>query len=320
MNQRQQHRKFKNGEKTFLTDHKIAILDELGFVWSVGRGKKLVRTVNHPNSRENPIGQLGDELIFSILSFLLDIKDMVSFSSTSTHYHQLVNDPDRSSDLFMRIYSHQYGSERLLTMSEFDLSQSSSWLHAWKAIPKLTKAFDLQASLDEGIVVLAESGSDSNIYLRPKEGIGILPSRKESQAILKDNPSLVPPNDKKKYSSGYGGMTHFYIKSPPIHNGSGDITSSKAEMKDQIAVWGDFEGLRVCNSVEDLFRGNGHGKKTLFHSVGDARFGRVSIVIPAPPLRFEPKDSYHPRRPCLYLGCASGAVSKYLDSQLHIYV
>ena len=299
-NQRQYYERFIKDRRSPLTLKKVEILNELGFVWT----NQSSEIVNNDSSAEgNHIHMLDDALACHILSFLLNIKDISSFSSTSRYYYNILHETQsqHSNILFTQLYSHKYSNERSMNVSEWNSSSSSSMLDAWRDMSKLEMAVKLQTDLDEEVIAFAKDNVQS--YLRTDDGIGILSQRKECQAILRDNASLVPPNDVKKYNIGFGGMVRFTVQHSLLN---GDVGSNKncSDTKEHIAIWGDFKGIRVCNSVNDLLSQQG---RDVFHSVGRARFGRVSTAIPAPSLRQESKKT-HPRRPCLYLGCLSGAV------------
>lgn len=308
INQRQQYRKIKHGENSSLTNDKIAQLENIGFVWVVSRGRKPWKR----NSEEkvylpgdNHIGELDKDLICRILSFVLDVKDIVSFLSISKYYFALMNNGGRTNVLFMECFKRRYGSQRLMSLAEYEVSDDLSWLDAWKDGSKFEKALGLQMNVDEGNLVFASSDDETSIYERNKSGINILSRREEYQALLADNTDLVPANDSKKYCSGYSGIAVFYAQLPP--SAENEDSTSETNYKEQVAVWGDFNGLQVIQSVDALFSSERDGS-TDIHSIGESRFGRVSTVVSAPQFLMSHKISYHPRRPCVYMGCESGSI------------
>ena len=305
INQRQQYRKIKHDETSSLTDDKIKQLESIGFIWAVSRGRKPFKK----NSEEmvhipgdNHIGELDKDLICRILSFVLDVKDIVSFYSVSKYYLALMNNEQHSNVLFMQCFKHRYGSKRLTSLAEYEVSDYLSWLDAWKDGSKFEMALGLQMNVDEGDLVFASSDDETSIYERNKRGMNILSRREEYQALLADNTDLVPANDSKKYCSGYSGIAVFYAQLQ-----QNEDSTSETNYKEQVAVWGDFNGLQVIQNVDALFSSE-HDGSTDIHSIGESRFGRVSTVVSAPQFLMSHKTSYHPRRPCVYMGCESGSI------------
>ena len=249
----------------------------------------------------NHIGQVTEDVICRILSYVLHVEDLVSFFSTSKCYFSMMHNKECSNDLFLQCFSHKYGCQRLLGLAEYEVSDHLSWLDAWKDVPNFEKALGLQMNLDEGDLHFENLGDEPMIHERNTNGLSVLSRRDEYQALLTDNSDLVPANDSKKYCSGYGGMVHFYAQLPPIAN---EHFTSEPNYKEQVAVWGDFNGLKVIDSVDALFS-NGQRK---IQSIGKCRFGRVSTAISGPQFLMSHKRTYHPRRPCIYIGCDSGAI------------
>jgi hypothetical protein len=251
---------------------------------------------------ENKIDLVKEDVIGRILSFVLDVRDVVSFFSTSKHYFSMMHNVEFSNEVFLQCFNHKYGGQRLLGLAEYEVSDNLSWLDAWKEVPNFEKALGLQTSLDEGDLMFTNPSDEATIHEENSNGISILSRREEHQALLTDNVDLVPVNDPKKDCSGYGGMVLFYAQLlPTTANGN---SASKPTYKEQFAIWGDFNGLRVIDTLDDLFSND--RSKTL--SVGESKFGFVSTAISGPQFLMTHKRTYHPRRPCVYIGCDSGAI------------
>lgn len=301
MNLRQHYRRHQKGQKTSsLNPSKITVLEELGFSWFVRPRNVSVNQDAYTGG--NHICKVDGNVLCYILTFLLDIRDVLSFSATSKYYHELFNESQISHELLLRTYSHKYSSERSINMTEWRPYESVSMLDAWRDMSKLKTAVNIQMDLDESAFSLEDEGVE--IYVRSEDGIGILPPRQEAQALLKDNHSLVPSNDVKIYCEGYGGMVQFDVHPPIMYDGA-KLGTFQPEMKEQIAVWGDFDGIRISHSFYDNTFKNG---KESFLVVGGATFGHVSTVIPVPLPQVDFKSQAHPRRPCLFVGCESGAI------------
>lgn len=251
---------------------------------------------------ENKIGLVKEDVIGRILSFVLDVGDVVSFFSTSKHYFSMMHNVEFSNEVFLQCFNHKYGGQRLLGLAEYEVSDNLSWLDAWKEVPKFEKALGLQTNLDEGDLMFTNPSDEATIHEENSNSISILSRREEHQALLTDNVDLVPVNDPKKHCSGYGGMVLFYAQLlPTTANGN---SASEPTYKEQFAIWGDFNGLRVIDTLDDLFSND--RSKTL--SVGESKFGCVSTAISGPQFLMTHKRTYHPRRPCVYIGCDSGAI------------
>lgn len=310
---RQKYRKWLQGEDNGLNQKRIDALTNLGFSWykhkRKGNGKgDTTNTIGVETLIRYPVDPLLTEfkdcIIYSILSFLSDVRDIVSFSTTNKHNRRIVSSPqDACNNLFKHLYLLSFGAKAELSAKRGNPNRL--WLDTWKDIFRFKAALEAQADLEEGTVAVAKEAADTidrfEYHTRSKSSIGILSERKESQAIIFDNPPFVSTGETSKYSTGYSGMLFFHIAlSPPMACIQID---TPVIYKEQIAIWGDFDGLRVCDSLDNVFE----GKKISFQSIGESRIGHVVTVISSPQLPIR-KESYHPRRPCLYLGCRSGAI------------
>ncbi len=287
-----------------MTQARVDALNGIGFCWHKSKGKSRKKgetqdTLFHTSLIN--VAQLEDVLVYEILSFIPHVQDIISFSMVSKFYQRIVNDSQHSNNLLKQAYSCRFGKSRMLEVGRL---RRCSWMDIWKDIPKFHRSLKIQNSLEEGTLVLAKETSQNGFksYKRSNKGIGILQRQKELQAVLYDNAAQVPIADRSGYPPGYSGMLCFNITLPPSISRIDDVAIGR---KEQIAFWGDFDGLRVCDSFEHV---SDDSKRIQFHSVGEARIGKVVTVLPSPPPSQSEGRNHHPRRPCLYLGCHSGAV------------
>ncbi len=318
MNQRQQYRKYKNGEKSSLTQQRIAALETLHFRWYLGKGtrgkdkagrkqgksplqgaatvvvaarpnkkaKKSSSSNNErktsPNVAQSPSNtellDFTDDLISVILSYLPCIRSIVSFCSTSKRFVRILWSIHME-QICKSLYMTKYGVEGLNLRNQ---TTPFYWKKAWQNISCFRRALKTQAILDEVIV-------DSHNERPQRNRLGILSPVAEDEAIFYDNPSLAPDNS-HEFNLGYFGLTKFYVK---ISLGVNEY------YKEFCAVWGDFNGLRILDSPTS----HGYNYDMQYRSVGEqGGFGQVLTVV-CPPIKEAPSLF-----PCIYLGCASGTV------------
>lgn len=310
MNQRQQHRKLNNGEKSSLTPQRIEALESLGFRWFLGKGVRgkdrdvLSRTCSSTPSIDSNdenvtkingfkrklleekdtidvsnIFALTDDLVCDVLSFLPSLNCILSFCLTSKRASRLLA-TYQMEQLCQRLYIAKFGMEGI------NLNHSSIspffWRNVWHNIYCLSRGLKNQAILDE---ILVEG---QNYCETKRKKIGILSQDQEEEAIFYDNPSSALSNTGEN-CLGYYGMLKFNVRVNAI---------MRIHEQEMLAVWGDFDGVRIIDGYS--FSEANHGNSNHFQSIADRGFGQILTAIAAPVTA--------PEHPCLYLGCDSGAV------------
>ena len=310
MNQRQQYRKLQMGDKSSLTPQRIAALETLNFRWSLGKGmrgkdsstKITKRKSNEKKNSEKRVvkkssknerdsfgdvltnisffSTLTDDLICIVLSFLPSIRSVVSYCLTSKRGSKILNSIHME-QLCKSLYVSKFGVEGIRESDE--QSSPCFWRNAWHNIYSFRRGLKTQAILDEIVIENKKSCEHQ------RKSLGILTPAEEDQAIFYDNPSSAPSSS-AQYCLGYFGMLKFGVQ----------ISSCpKSDVKEVIAVWGDFSGLRVIDeSPMNMLENN---KKLSYQSIGETEFGQILTVITTPTIL---TDQY----PCIFLGSASGAV------------
>lgn len=305
MNQRQQYRKYKNGEKSSLTPQRIAALETLHFRWYLGKGtrgkdkagrkagkskspiqksskiQKAITKKNDAKFSHCGLSAFTDDLISIILSYLPCIRSVVSLCSTSKRFLRILWSIHMEK-MCKTLYIKKYGFEGLNLHND---TTPYFWKKAWYNIYCFRKALRSQAILDEVIVDSQNEGP------KQRNRLGILSPNEEDEAIFYDNPIFAPTN-LHEHSLGYFGLSKFYVKIPSSLMGGGDYH------KEFCAVWGDFNGLRIMDSPIS----QGFNYKMQCHSVGENGFGQILTVL-TPPMKHSSLLF-----PCIYLGCASGSV------------
>ncbi len=313
MNQRQQYRKLNNGEKSSLTPQRIEALETLGFRWFLGKGVRgkdrdvksrtcsstpsidsndknitkinglkrnlleEVDTIDDTSNNAPNVFTLTNDLVCHVLSFLPSLNCILSFCLTSKRASRLLT-TYQMEQLCQRLYINKFGMEGI------NLNHSSIspffWRNVWHNIYCLSRGLKNQAILDE-IMLEGQNYCESK-----RKTIGILSQLQEDEAIFYDNPSSALSHTGNN-CLGYYGMLKFNVRVNAI---------LRIHEQEMLAVWGDFDGLRV---IDGYFEAN-HVNSNHYQSIAERGFGRILTAIAAP--------ITGPEHPCLYLGCASGAV------------
>eukprot|EP00978_Attheya_sp_CCMP212_P017445 scaffold46466_cov44-Attheya_sp.AAC.1 len=197
-------------------------------------------------------------------------------------------------------------------------------MHLYKVRLGLTLSSHAQNNTDANDDKPSECSSPQESFRR--RTLGVLTPQEELEAIWYDNPTSAPFPD-VHYSCGYFGMLKLHIPSKALD-----------PIKSPIVVWGDFHGVRIFESLDDILRvpsshvvasipnaasssssssSSTHSKSTRDASnkmerqpsfvtvAGNVDGGPVLAALSSPPSL---QNDYLEEPPCLFLGFASGMV------------
>jgi len=237
-----------------------------------------------PIFQHSPISTLSDDLICIALSFLPSVQCIFSYCMTSKRSYKIL-----SSLLFEKILKTLYVSEFGLKGLKIKEENPKFWRNEWHNVNSLRRGLKSQAILDEIIPI-----KDQNIQdmVSRRKTISLLSPKEENEAIFYDNPS-VAPSTSNQFCLGYFGLKSFHIK---LQQNPSDPNIYE-EVK--VAVWGDFNGLRILESASNLPFMTGQPQH---HTIGESGYGQVMAVLPAP------SSLSMIGHPCVFVGCAFGAV------------
>jgi len=235
------------------------------------------------------MNMLSDDIIYTITSYIPNINDLISFCKTSRRGQKLLYGSNNvhSEKLLMSVYLRTFENIR----GNYYDSENMSWKERWAMI------YNLRRGLVHNIIQPLTTAISRQL----RSTVGILPQQDELDAIYYDNPEHC--QEGVLYCNGYFGMCILQdLPRPPNYDYDGDWEAP-------IIVRGDFNGIRIFNSMSDSLFGRIALEPTLALGTDDEG-GQVLSLIQCGNLNVQ--DG-----PICFLGYASGrvdAVSATLNS------
>ena len=233
--------------------------------------------MNHGKSWS--LDNLNEDLLLQIASYIPTLKYLIMFCETSKRGHTLLANPTHSEALFRRLHHKKYGGRG--TQGKYDTS--ISWKDRWAMIYSFRKSLQHPSKL----------GIPSNHNLR--RTIGVLSEQDEQDAIFYDNPQYGDPE--RALCNGYFGMHILQLPPPP---------NSTENWQPPVLLHGDFNGIRIFNSLHDAIRPTNGDREQIapYVSLGNDEYGGQVLSI----IHYDDEKSCI-NSPCCFLGYASGRVA-----------
>lgn len=290
----------------------------------------------------------SDDILFTISSFIPTLSGLSALSQTCQRMHALTwKRPRYTESLLKGMHNFKFGSDGFTTTPLWNCAagleheNSRYWRETWANIYKLRLGLTIRGSRD---FVAGETQRDakqsiSESFLKSstsrssfRRSVGILTPREEYQAMAYDHPSYATS---ERPCFGYFGLCAFNILIPCQSESSTSCSETTNEgrliTRTPVVVWGDFDGVRIYNSMEDMIYYRPRSRSGTSSAVprlntkepastSDKKispmlppfmavateYGLVLSVLACPPA--ECSDGSHLCNPCLFLGFASGMV------------
>jgi hypothetical protein len=224
------------------------------------------------------LGQLNKDTLHYIASFLPSLSALASFCSVSKETNILLKHSNRSELLLRGLFLKKF-------KSSCQLFKHLTWRDQWIRMINFRRGFERIGSPSEiACTVLPTS-------------LGLLPTHIEQSAILYDNPMYGAED-----SHGYSGMQILHnLPHPP----------NAQEWEAPLIVHGDFNGVRICRSVDDLINHSGSINQDCFVPLGHDEDGGEVLSLMLSPSDLLTLDSNveDVSPPCCFVGFASGRVA-----------
>ena len=249
------------------------------------------------------LDRFGEDLLYLIASFLPNLQQLVSFCQSSKRSHYLLYKSIHSENLFRGIFLRAFGEEGIIGNFENNLS----WKERWAMIRGMRRGLVLKSKKIKGIRIPQSRTNNQRL----RQTLGMLHERDEWDAIYYENPEFLEDDS---HGVGYFGMEILHLPKPP---------NAPDNWKPLVALRGDFDGIRILNSIEEaVFEQDSDGDDAKdesgyrvarddFVSVGDEDDGQVLALIQCDlslaSLNGENICGRPP--PCCFIGYASGSVA-----------
>ena len=226
---------------------------------------------------------MSGEVMLQIALFIPTFHDLISFCKTSKRMQKLLYTSVHSDMLFSALFLKTFGRRGIIGNFEVNLS----WVERWRMIYGLRRGIALQHSSR----TISQNDIRQNVH-HSRQTIGVLSNAEEESALLYDNPELDFNGDS---CNGYFGLQILHLPPPP---------NAPDDWQPPVVCHGDFNGIKIFNSIDALFQDTQHH----FVSLGDGEGGaQVLALLQCDPLKSseQPNES----RPSFFLGFASGRVA-----------
>ena len=227
---------------------------------------------------------MSEEVLLQIALFIPNLSCMISFCKTSKRMQKLLYTSFHSEKLFRGLFLQKFGKRG--TVGNFEINLS--WRERWRMIYGLRRGLLHHNSSD----MLSLNGGTSANLLLPRRTIGVLSHAEESSALFYDNPW----SSTDDISNGYFGMKILHLPPPP---------NAANDWQPPVVCHGDFNGVKIFNSVDAMFQNTRHR----FISLGDDEGGGQVLALVQCDVSSWTNWQTNRSRPSFFIGFASGRVA-----------
>jgi WD40 repeat protein len=260
--------------------------------WMLGREKGRKRKIQAVATEDVDatnwsMDLLNDDIFYQIASFLPTLPSIISFCQTSKRAVRLLNNSSHSEKLFRGIFLRQFGEKGTTGCFESDLS----WRERWSMVCGLRRGLAMQPESSRAFVRPANQNN------QVRNTVGLLNFQDERDALYYDNPDLTP--DDRAYSNGYFGMERLRLPPPP---------NALDNWQPPVVVRGDFNGLRIFHSLNEVISEASDAEDSRFVALGDNEDGGQILALlhcAISSISFQSNEA----KPCCFIGYASGGVA-----------
>lgn len=225
---------------------------------------------------------MSEEVLMQIALFIPNLSGLISFCKTSKRMQKLLYASVHSEKLFRGLFLQTFGERG--TVGNFEMNLS--WRECWRMIYGLRRGLVHQHSSD------MSSLNGTNMLLHPRRTIGVLSREEEGSALFYDNPGWSSTGD---ISNGYFGMKILHLPPPP----------NAADWQPPVVCHGDFNGIKIFNSLNSIFQNTQHR----FVSLGDGEGGGQVLSLIQCETSLPMNNQTNRSQPNFFIGFASGRVA-----------